>query len=177
MKKIFIPVIVCSTFLLSGYTALVSTKWDIKENYNIKFSSANPSGVFSSLKGEIMFDETNLQDSKFDIIIDAASINTGNGMKNRHAKSAKWFDAERYPSIRFVSSKVYKKGDGYEVTGVCDMHGVKKEIVIPFTFSNNTFSGSFEVNRLDYGIGTTEGSSGKAATILKVNISVPVIRN
>jgi len=35
-----------------------------------------------------------------------ASINTGNGMKNTHAKSEKWVDAEKYPTITFNSGSI-----------------------------------------------------------------------
>lgn len=55
--------------------------------------------------------------------IDVASINTGNGMKNSHAKGATWFDVEKYPTINFVSSAISKSATGYEAKGTLEMHG------------------------------------------------------
>ena len=52
------------------------------------------------------------------------------------------------------------------------MHGVQKEITLPFTYRNNVFSGGLEVNRLDYNVNTEEPRHG--AAVLKVDIYVPV---
>ena len=57
-----------------------------------------------------------------------------NGMKNTHAKNAYWPDAEKYPEIKFTSSSVTSNSDGFEAKGILDMHGVQKEITLPFTF-------------------------------------------
>jgi polyisoprenoid-binding protein YceI len=54
------------------------------------------------------------------------------------------------------------------------MHGVQKEIVIPFTFDDNVFKGTITVNRLDYNINTAEPAHG--ASSFKVDISVPVTK-
>ncbi|HAD11476.1 MAG TPA: hypothetical protein DCF33_03460 [Saprospirales bacterium] len=51
---------------------------------------------------------------------------------------------------------------------------MKKVVTIPFTFSNNTFVGSFSVNRMDYGIGSMEGMSKKVSNEIKIDLSVPV---
>lgn len=158
----------------SGFTVAHSVNWKIADGYSIKFTSKDPSGVFTKFKGDIVFDEHNLNASKFDVAVDAASINTGNGMKNKKAKGEKFFDVEKYPEIRFVSSKFSKTAAGYEVKGTLDMHGVKKEVAIPFTFSNNTFAGSFVVNRLDYNVGPEGGMAGHAGKELTIDISVPV---
>ncbi len=174
MKKVIYPLAIASVLILSAFTTFNSTQWKIAEGYSIKFTSPNPSGAFTSLQGNIAFDENNLSASKFEVLVDVESINTGNGLKNRHAKSEKWFDAKKHPTIKFTSSKVTKASIGYELTGIMEIHGIQKEITFPFSFSNNTFTASFEVNRLDYKIGTDEGMQGNASTTLKIDLSVPV---
>jgi len=151
-----------------------SQDWKIGEGYSIKFDGGDPSGEFSGLKGTIKFDENNLTASKFDITIDVSTINTGNGMKNTHAKSDKWFNVEKYPTITFTSSTITKTSNGYEAKGILDMHGVKKEITIPFTFVNNTFASNFEVNRLDFGI--DDGKHPNMVPSMKLAITVPVTK-
>ena len=47
------------------------------------------------------------------------------------------------------------------------MHGIKKQVNIPFVFLNNVFKGSFSVNRIDYGVGTLEGMSKKVSNAIK----------
>jgi polyisoprenoid-binding protein YceI len=174
MKRIIYPAVAIIIFIASAFTFVHSQEWKIADNYSVKFDGGDPSGEFSGLKGTIQFDENDLAGSKFDATIDVASINTGNGMKNTHAKSEKWFDAQKYPLIRFTSSAITKTASGYEAKGTLDMHGVQKEIAIPFTFTNNAFQGSIQVNRLDYNINTAEPAHGSAT--FKVDISVPVTK-
>ena len=174
MKRIIYPAAAIILLIASAFTFVHSQEWKIADNYSVKFDGGDPSGEFSGLKGTIEFDENNLAGSKFDATIDVASINTGNGMKNTHAKSEKWFDAQKYPVIRFTSSAITKTTSGYEAKGTVDMHGVQKEIVIPFTFTNNVFQGSININRLDYNINTAEPAHGSAT--FKVDISVPVTK-
>src|SRR6266487_4986025 len=172
MKKLIYPFVAIVLIVSSAFTVIKSQDWKITDDYSIKFDGGDPSGEFKGLKGSITFDPNDLALSKFDVSVDVATINTGNGMKNTHAKSAMWFDAEKYPTINFTSSAMTKTAAGYEAKGVLDMHGVQKEITIPFTFSNNIFTGNFEINRLDYNINTAEPNHGAAK--FKVDISVPV---
>ena len=174
MKKLIFPFAAVAIIVGSAFTLIHSQDWKFSDDYSIKFSSDDPSGVFKGLKGTVNFDEKDLANSKFDVSVEVASINTGNGMKNTHAKSEKWLDAEKYPVIKFTSSSITAAGTGYEAKGTLDFHGVQKEITIPFTFQNNVFSGSFTVNRLDYNINTNEPAHG--ASTLKVDISVPVTK-
>ena len=54
------------------------------------------------------------------------------------------------------------------------MHGVQKEVLIPFTFDENIFKGSFTINRMDYNINTAEPDHG--GSNFKVEIQVPVTK-
>jgi len=174
MKKFIFPLTAIIIIAASAFTVIKSQDWKIADNYSVKFDGGDPSGQFSGLKGTVSFDPNDLAGSKFDVSIDVATINTGNGMKNTHAKSAMWFDAEKYPTIHFASSSFTKTASGYEVKGTLDMHGVQKEITIPFTFNNNVFEGSFQVSRLDYNINSAEPNHG--ASTFKVDLSVPVTK-
>src|SRR5450432_504648 len=139
MKKFIYPVAAIIILFASAFTFIKSQDWKIADNASVKFDGGDPSGEFKGLKGSVKFDETDLAGSKFDVTLDVATINTGNGMKNTHAKSEKWFDAEKYPTIEFTSSAITKAATGYEAKGMLTMHGVQKEVVILFTFENNVF--------------------------------------
>ena len=174
MKKIIFPLAALALFVLSAFTVKLAQDWKIAENYTIKFNGGDPSGEFKGLKGLVKFDPNDLAGSKFDVSVDVASINTGNGMKNNHAKSAMWFDAEKFPLIKFTSSAITKTETGYAAKGIIDMHGVQKEVLIPFVFEGDTFKGSFEINRLDYKINEAEPEHGAAK--FKLDIAVPVTK-
>lgn len=174
MKNLSLAGLIGATLLLSAFTINSPINWKIEEGYAIQFKGTDVEGVFKKIDGEISFGENDLANSTMSISIDVSSISTGNGMKNRHARSAKWFDAETFPKIKFDSKKFAKTETGYSVTGTLDMHGVQKEVSIPFTFASNTFTASFSVNRLDYGIGTMKGMSKKVSNEIELQISVPV---
>jgi len=160
--------------LFSAFTISNSINWKISDTYSVKFSGTKVEGIFKDLKGDIQFNEVTIEDSKFSFTIDVNSINTGNGMKNKHAVGAKWFDAENHPNITFNSKKISKSANGYEVIGDMNIHGVSKEMTIPFTFENNTFKTNFSVNRMDFNVGTMKGMSKKVSNEIKLEVVIPV---
>ncbi|MHA4807114.1 YceI family protein [Flavitalea flava] len=177
MKKLVYPVAAVLILTASAFTFIAAQNWQIADGYSINFSSNDASGIFKGFKGDLSFDEQNPAASKFDITIDAASINTGNGLQNKHAKSDEWFDVTKYPTIHYVSQKFVKAGNAYQVTGDLEVHGVKKSVTIPFTFQKTpkgaVFTGSFTVNRNDFKLGKP---GGDVAEQIKIDISVPVIK-
>jgi polyisoprenoid-binding protein YceI len=176
MKKLIL-----SMTTLLGITAVfaftLTQNWNITDKYNIRFSSNDVAGIFKTFKGTIVFDEQNMAASKFDVTIDVASINTGNGLQNKHAKGAEWFDAAKYPVIKYTSKKIVKTGATYQVTGDLQIRGVTKETTIPFTFkkagAGATFNGTFTINRNDFHIGKP---GGDVAEQIKVEVAVPVTK-
>ena len=176
MKKIIFSITIMAA-LATVFAFTLPSNWQIAGKYNISFSTSGVSGIFKTFNGSIVFDEQNVAASKFDVNIDVASINTGNGMQNKHAKSSDWFDVAKYPSIRFTSAKFQKVGNAYQVTGNLQMHGITRPVSVPFTFkragNGGTFEGSFTVNRTDFGIGKPGGEVGD---VIKLAVSVPVIK-
>ncbi len=95
MKKLVFPILSFAFIIASAFTLHQFQDWTIAEGYSIKFDGGDPAGEFSGLKGSIAFDPADLSKSKFDATIDVATINTGNGMKNTHAKSEMWLNVEK----------------------------------------------------------------------------------
>jgi polyisoprenoid-binding protein YceI len=174
MKIITQFILAGSILLLSAFTITNSINWEISQDHSIQFSGTDAEGIFKTMTGNVEFDESNIESSKFSFSIDVNSINTGNGMQNKHAVSPKWFDASNYPSIKFESSKFSKKDKEYLVTGILEIHGIKKEVTIPFSFTNNSFTSQFSVNRLDFKVGDMKGMSKKVSNEIKLNVTIPV---
>jgi polyisoprenoid-binding protein YceI len=177
MNKIIYPIAALVILAGSAFTFVTATSWQIAEGYSIRFSSDDASGIFKGFKGTLSFDEQNPAASKFDVTIDVATINTGNGLQNKHAKSDEWFDVAKYPQIHFTSQKIARTGNSYQTTGDLEIHGVKKQVTIPFTFTRSgtggTFAGSFTLNRSDFKVGKPGGDVGEQ---IKLDISVPVTK-
>jgi len=178
MNKLFYPIAAVLILAASAFTFLSAPGWQITDGYSISFTNDEASGIFKDFKGTLVFDEQNPGAGKFDVVIDVTSINTGNGLQNKHAKSDEWFDAAKYPQMHFVSRSMARAGNGYQVTGDLDLHGVKKALTIPFTFKRTAqggvFTGSFTVNRSDFGIGKP---GGEVPEPVKLDISVPVTKS
>ena len=174
MKK---QICLVSTVLLmavSAFTFIYVHPWKIAEVYTVKFNTGIHSGEFRGLKGTISFDEKNLKESKFELSIDPGTINTGNGMKDKEAKGPNWLDVEQYPLILFTSTLIGKTDHGYEARGTLDLRGVKKEIVIPFTFSNSTFTSTFSIDRKDFSL--YDWTHEKGSSLMEISLSVPVVK-
>ena len=124
-------------------------------------------GTFTGMAGDFNLNANELESSGFNICIDAASINTKNKKRDAHLRNADFFDVEIYPKVCFESSSASKTDAGYITTGNLTIHGVTKEVTIPFTFEKNTFTGEIVVNRFDYDLGKDFGTMrvGTEATI------------
>ncbi len=175
MKQLILSLATLLTF--GAVSAFGAQNWQIATGYSIKFSCDGSGAIFKTLKGSIAFDEQTPATASVMLNIDIASINTGNAMMNKHAKGDEWFDAAKYPEIKFTSKKVVKAGSTYQVTGDLEMHGVKKEITIPFTFVSKgaaaTFAGKFSVKRSDFKIGKPGGEVGEE---IKLDVIIPVTK-
>jgi polyisoprenoid-binding protein YceI len=128
-------------------------------SFKIKNFGFNNEGSFKGLRGTIVFDPQNAATDSFDVSIDAASINTDNDMRDEHLRKEAYFDVEKYPRIRFVSSVVTAlDGNGhYKVTGRLTIKGTTKEISFSFLATpaggDYIFKGGFTINRRDFDVG------------------------
>ena len=161
-------------FASAALTFAPIDNFEVIEGHSIEFKSKDPSGSFKKLDGTIVFDEANLADSKFNLSIEVASINTGNGMMNKKAQIEEWFNASKYPNIKFKSTKVEKIGSNYQITGNITLKGITKEYVIPATKSKDgkkiIFKGTFYVDRLEFKVGH---KSDVVPAKMKIIYSIP----
>ena len=148
------------------------------DTYKVAFYSKDATGVFKEMKGKVTSVEVAKADSilglQFDLKIKVASINTGNGVQNKHAKSSEWFHAEKYPTIDFVSSSVYRTEKGVLAKGKLTLHGKTKNVVIPIeiksTESKTIYKAQFSVNRMKYRLGPDNKVSRKIKIIAGVSV-------
>lgn len=162
--------------LLALAVRSIAQAYEIDHDYRIEFTSDNPSGSFSGLKGDVNFDPNDLVSSSFNVTVDASTISTGNALKNSHAKGKGYFDVDNFPEIAFKSNEITATTAGFEASGMLNMKGISKPLVIPFTFAENeagikAFEGEFDIDRLDFGIG---GNANKPSKILHISLYVPV---
>ena len=119
-------------------------------------------GTFSDYAGTLALDRNDMTKSTVTIVIRTPSLTTFNERRDRDLKTADWFDVEKFPTAVFTSHEVVKQGDGYLLRGPLSLHGVSKDIEIPFTFNGRLkdmggddragFEGRVGLNRKDFGI-------------------------
>ncbi|HEV7905217.1 MAG TPA: YceI family protein [Pyrinomonadaceae bacterium] len=120
-------------------------------------------GKFTDFTIEIVYDDKDVTKSTVNATIKATSIDTGIEGRDKHLRNADFFDVEKFPEITFKSSRIEKKGKDFIAHGTFTMHGVAKEIALPFTINGvrkdektgKTTLGATAratVNRKDYGV-------------------------
>ena len=120
-------------------------------------------GKFTDFAIAVVYDDQNLANSSVTATIQAASINTGIAERDKDLRSAGFFDVAKYPEIKFVSSRIEKSGSGFIAHGMLTMHGVSKEITLPFRQTGKRdvpdknaivlgFAADTHLDRTDYGI-------------------------
>ena len=105
-------------------------------SFRVKHLMSNVKGAFGDIAGTIEVNRENPAASSVDFTINAASIDTANDNRDKHLRSADFFDVEKFPQITFKSTKIAPSGskDVYNVTGNLTMHGVTRQVVLPVTF-------------------------------------------
>ena len=102
--------------------------------FSIGFAFSRIKGRFTHSKGTILYDSVAPGNSSITIIIESKSIDTGWPHRDEHLRTADFFDVERFPTITFQSERLEQVANGWIATGVLTMHGVTREITIPFRF-------------------------------------------
>jgi polyisoprenoid-binding protein YceI len=92
---------------------------------------SNVRGEFGKVAGVVVFDRARPEASKITAEVDVRTINTREPDRDKHLKSADFFDAANFPFIRFESRNVEPAGEGaWNVTGNLTIRGVTHEVVL-----------------------------------------------
>jgi len=91
-------------------------------------------GRFDKFAGNFSYDEKNLSNNKVKLSIDIGSIDSNNAERDKHLRSARFFDAEKFPTASFVSTGWKNTGNNKAVlSGKFTLRGVTKNIDIDIT--------------------------------------------
>jgi polyisoprenoid-binding protein YceI len=125
---------------------------------------SNVKGQFNGIQGSLTHDETDPANSRVEVSIDAASVNTRDPQRDAHLKSADFFDVEKFPALAFKSTRVIRKSDGeLEVAGDLTIHGVTRNVALsvegpsapakdPWGNTRMGLAATTRINRKDFGL-------------------------
>jgi polyisoprenoid-binding protein YceI len=181
---LFVGGLVMAGALGAATETFVFDKSHTAVGFRIRHWLTRVEGRFREYDGKIWLDRQNAAASKVDLIIQTASIDTGQERRDNHLRSADFFDAEKFPTITFKSTKVQAKGkDLYEVTGDLTMHGVTKTVVVPVRHTGFInlgkqekagFEITFPINRKDYGI-TWNRTADQGGAMLGDDVEINIL--
>jgi polyisoprenoid-binding protein YceI len=163
---------ILSAFLvLTAFTTLDGTWKSDKAHSQLAFTVkhlgiADITGTFNDFDVTIQSSKPDFSDAVVDFTAKVASIDTRVEARDNHLKSADFFDAAKYPEIRFKSTSLKKKGkNSFQLTGNLTMHGVTKEVTMILRHTGTVenpmskkptagFQLTGTLNRMDFGVGT-----------------------
>jgi polyisoprenoid-binding protein YceI len=178
MKKIILGFV----FALVSMITFAQSTWMVDPmhssvNFNIKHMGISfVQGRFDKFDGKVSTPGATLDNAQFNFSVQTESINTGVEPRDKHLKSADFFDAEKFPSMKFESTSLVKgKNNNYTLKGKLTVKDVTKEVSIPVTFGGVTknqqgkdvagLQAKFTVNRLDYNIKYDPTGAGVAKDV------------
>lgn len=138
-------------------------------------------GQFRDFEGLFVIDRDNPDNSKVDIIIKTASVDTGSPKKNSDIRGPALFNAEKYPEMIFHSKKIsYNDDNAGVITGDLTLRGVQKPVVLDIlkvpgekaqeASSGHSFADGFmvtgKIKRSDFGMNDFTIPIGDAVTLL-----------
>ncbi len=128
-----------------------------------KKSGAFESGGFKRFTAQMTLVDENPEGGHLEVTIDTASIETPKGMLTGHLKNTDFFDVAKFPTVKFVSTRITKGDFAYTVEGNLTMLGVTKPYALVADIAVQgdivTFSADFTLQQFDFGM-TYTGQSG-----------------
>ncbi len=124
----------------------------------------NVTGNFSSFHATVQTEDEDFMKGKVEFTVDISSISTGSSDRDNHLKSADFFDAEKCPQMKFVSTglETVDNDGSYELYGDLTIKGVTKKVKLDTEFGGvvqdaygNTkagFSVNAKINRKEFGL-------------------------
>jgi polyisoprenoid-binding protein YceI len=170
--------------------ALPTWKIDVAHsevNFRIRHFMSRVSGTFTEWSGTIQADPAQWAGGSVTATINVASIDTRQERRDADLRSGRFFNADSFPTITFVSQSVEQQGDSLTITGDLTMRGVTKAVVLkgvvlgvmPGERPRAGFEVTTTVNRIDYGVvynRVLEGGGTMLGDDVEIRINVEAIR-
>ena len=149
-------------------SAGTKTTWKLDPSHStVEFSAKHlmittVKGRITDVAGTIYIDETNPQNSSVEATLKAASLDTRTDQRDQHLRSADFLDVEKFPEIRFRSTRIQGDKDSFKLTGDLTIRDVTKPITLDVEFEGETrdpwggervgFSANGKIDRREFGL-------------------------
>lgn len=151
------------------------------------FGISDIQGTFKMKVAVINASKDDFSDAVVSMTADINSIDTDNDDRDKHLRTADYFDGTKYPDITFSSTSFKKIGEGkYQVTGNLSFHGITKSVTLeavaketehPMTKKALTgFRVNGTIKRSDFAIATTTPSAMLSDNVA-INANLQFVKN
>lgn len=144
---------------------------------------ARTTGRLSVASGRIDLDPANIADSRADVALDAASVDTGLPERDRHLRSSEFFDVAAFPTIRFVSQHASGDQVNFVLEGDLTLRGVTQPVRFivrklaegrdPWGGYRSGYQATATISRKAFGMGFMAGAVGDEVSI---SVDIEAIR-
>ena len=176
MKKLVKNLSLAMLALLVSVASMAQAKWSVdKVHSSVKFSVAHMmvsevEGSFKVFDGSLTASKADLSDASINFTVDVASVNTDNEFRDKHLKSDDFFNAEKFPQMKFVSKSFTPTGGkNYKLVGDLTMRDVTKTVTFDVTYGGQLdtgkgikagFKAKTTIDRTQFGVKFTGALAG-----------------
>ena len=167
IKIIFSAIIIV---MLSASALMAQKTYSLDKNHArvgfsvVHFGISHIEGNFKIIDATLDSKKADFTDAAISFTADVHSINTEVTYRDNDLKSANYFDADKFPSINFISTSFKKlSGKNYKLFGNITIHGITKSIALNVVYNGQAvtamkkptagFTIKGQLNRLDFGVG------------------------
>ena len=152
-----------------------------KITFSSKLMGSNLNGSFTKFGGKVSFNPDAPEKAKASLNIEIASFAAGGDELMDEAKGQDWFNTKLFPTAVFVSDSVRSVGSGkLEIHGILTIRGKAQALTMPVSYTPQDkqmiFDASFQLLRLNYGLGTGPWSD-TSAVANEVPVKVHLVLN
>ncbi len=191
-----LPIFCIAVLIATAFPVVVSAAPEVYEidpvhstvSFKVRHFFTEVPGRFKDFSGTITVDLEDLEQSSAEATINAASIDTANEKRDKHLRSADFFDVEKYPEIVFKTKGVEPTGEeAAKVKGQLTIHGVTKEVELDAKLlgkgkgmqgeTKTGWKATTKINRKDFGLNWGQLIEGTAVVADEVEIELNIEAN
>jgi polyisoprenoid-binding protein YceI len=147
-KKLFAFASVIAFVFVSVQSMAQVTKWGVDKGHsNVKFTVTHYAvseveGTFKIFDGTMEHSKADFSDAKVNFTVDVNSINTDSERRDGHLKGDDFFNAEKFPQMKFVSTGMKPLGNNkFQLSGNLTIRDITKPVVFDVSYGGTINAG------------------------------------
>jgi polyisoprenoid-binding protein YceI len=172
----------------------IKTTWKLDPAHTlVEFSAKHlmittVKGRITDVEGTIVSDGEGPKNSSVEVTHKAASLDTRTEQRDQHLRSADFLDVEKYPEIKFRSTRIEGDKESFKMTGNLTIRGVTRPVTLVASFEGRTrdpwggerigFSASGKIDRREFGLTWNQALEAGGVVVgndIKINLEIEAV--